>query len=252
MLRSTTTVHGIHVFSNDTNIQKQLTAIIEAPKFLKYISNLDKNLLDITELRIDAVKWFCNPIQPDPAKLGFLYMELSATDKRNQKPVPGCIFLRGDAVAVYIRLDVEGTKYVLLTRQLRAPIGGLLDEIPGGMMDEHNCFASVALKEIQEETGLVAPSSDCLVELGPPIIPSGGGCDEEIQMYFWETSVTAERFNQMKNKIFGSVEENESIQLVFIPADEYENHLMTNMRDATSICAHLRASKMGLLNSITK
>ena len=107
------------------------------------------------------------------------------------------------------------------------------------------------LKEIQEETGLVAPSSDSLIELGPPIIPSGGGCDEEIQMYFWETSVTVESFEQMKNKIFGAVEENESIQLVFIPADEYENHLMTNIRDAISQCAHLRASKMGLLlNSI--
>lgn len=241
------TINGINVFSNDADIHSQLPTIVKAPKLLNYISNLDKHLLDITGLRIDAVKWFCNPKSPDPAKLGFLYMELLATDKRNRKPVPGVVFLRGAAVAVYLRVVVEGKKYVVLTRQIRAPIGGLLDEIPAGMMDDNSCFAGVAIKEIQEETGLAAPSIHCLIELGAPIMPSAGGCDEEIQLYFWETRVNTEIMEKMKAKIFGAPDENESIRLIFIPAHEYEDYLM-RMSDVKAICAHQRALQLGLLN----
>jgi ADP-sugar diphosphatase len=240
------TINGINVFSNDAIVQAQLPTIVKAPKLLNYIANLDIKLLDIIGLRIDAVKWFCNPTSPDSRKLGFLYMELLATDKRNGKPVPGVVFLRGGAVAVYLRVVVENKKYVVLTRQIRAPIGGMLDEIPAGMMDDKNCFAGVAMKEIEEETGLVAPSIYCFTELGSPIVPSAGGCDEEIQLYFWETRVKPEIMEKMNAKIFGAEHENESIRLIFIPAEEYEDYLLT-MSDVKAICAHQRAAQMGLL-----
>jgi ADP-sugar diphosphatase len=155
--------------------------------------------------------------------------------------------LRGNAVAVYLRIIVEGKKYVVLTRQIRAPYGGLFDEIPAGMMDSGQCFAGVAMKEIKEETGLVAPSIRCLKELGEPIVPSAGGCDEEIKLYFWETEVEPEHMERMKYKIFGAEDENESIKLVFIPVENYEEHLIT-MGDVKAICAHQRAQQMGLLN----
>jgi ADP-sugar diphosphatase len=240
------TIYGINVFSFDVIVQTQLPIIVQAPKLKQYISSLDREILNIKGLRIDAVKWFCNPSSPEPAKLGFLYMELLATDKRNDKPVPGVVFLRGAAVAVYLRVDVEGKKYVVLTRQIRAPIGGLLDEIPAGMMDDKSCFAGVAMKEIEEETGLVAPSMNVLIPLGKPIIPSAGGCDEEIQLYFWETRVKPELVEKMKNKIYGAKDENESIMLVFVPAEEYEANLLY-MGDVKAICAHQRAKQMGLL-----
>jgi len=243
---SSVTINEINVFSNDADVQTQLPTIVLAPKFVAFVEKLDKSLLDIKGIRIDAVKWFCNPTSPDPNKLGFIYMEILATDKRNGKPVPGVVFLRGGAVAVYLRVVVEGKKYVVLTRQIRAPIGGLLDEIPAGMMDDKSCFAGVAIKEIQEETGLVAPSITSLIPLGSPIIPSAGGCDEEIQLYFWETRIKPEIMGKMKLKIFGAPEENESIRLIFIPADEYEDYLLY-MNDAKAICAHQRALQMGLL-----
>jgi len=246
-MSSSLTIYGIKVFSNDVNIQKQLVIITLSPKFTNFIYNLDQSLLDVQSIRIDAVKWFCNPKIPDPDKLGFLYMEMSATDRRNGKPVPGVIFLRGDSVAVYIRIIVEDKKYVVLTRQIRGPYGKIFDEIPAGMMDACRCFSGVAIKEIQEETGLIAPSINCLKELGEPIVPSAGGCDEKIRLYFWETSIEPEHMEEMKSKIFGAVDENESIQLVFIPVENYEEHLIT-MGDVKAICAHQRAQQMGLLN----
>jgi len=243
------TINGVNIFSNNAEIQKQLPIIVNAPKFIDYISNLDRFILDVSGLRIDGVKWFCNPNTPESSKLGFLYMELLAKDKRTGKDVPGVVFLRGCAVAVYLRIIVDGRKYVVLTRQMRAPIGKLVDEIPAGMMDANLCFGGVAMKEIYEETGLVAPSIDQLVPLGSPVIPSAGGCDEEIQLFFWETKVDAELLEEMKRKIYGEPNENESIQLVFVPVEEYEAKLFT-MGDVKAICAHQFAQQMGLLDDI--
>jgi ADP-sugar diphosphatase len=243
-------IYGIHIFSNDPTIQGQLPFIVKTPKLLQFLNEMDRNILDIKSLRIDAVKWFCNPSYPDPTKLGFLYMELTATDKRTNLQVPGVVFLRGNAVAVYLRVVVENKKYVVLTRQMRAPIGTLVDEIPAGMMDSSSCFTGVAMKEIYEETGLVAPSLNSLILLGQPIIPSAGGCDEQIQLFFWETHVTSEVAEEMKKKIFGAANDNETIQLVFVPVEEYEEKLLT-MGDVKAICAHQFATQMGLLNNTT-
>jgi ADP-sugar diphosphatase len=247
---SSISIYGFPVFSNDLTIQGQLPIIIKAPKLMTFLNELDRNILDIKSLRIDGVKWFCNPNSPEPNKLGFLYMELIAKDKRTNLQVPGVVFLRGNAVAVYLRVVVENRKYVVLTRQMRAPIGTLVDEIPAGMMDASSCFTGVAMKEIYEETGLVAPSLNSLIPLGQPIIPSAGGCDEQIQLFFWETHVSSEVAEEMKKKIFGAANENETIQLVFVPVEEYEDKLLT-MGDVKAICAHQFATQMGLLNDTT-
>jgi 8-oxo-dGTP pyrophosphatase MutT (NUDIX family) len=243
---SSPSIYGVPVFSKDAAIVAQLPILVKAPKLRGYVASLDREFLTIIGLRIDGVKWFCNPAAPDPNKLGFLYMELLATDKRNGKPVPGVVFLRGDAVAIYLRVVIGCEKFVVLTRQLRAPVGDLFEEIPAGMMDDQNCFAGVAMKEIYEETGLIAPNIHALIPLGEPIVPSAGGCDERIQLFFWEMKITSELADKMKVKIYGAKDENESIKLVFVPVDEYEAKLM-EMGDVKAICAHQRAMQKGLL-----
>jgi len=245
-MSTSVTFNGIYIFSDNKSIQTQLQIIVMAPKFQNYINSLDRSILEIISLRIDGVKWFCDPDKPDPNKLGFLNMELNAKDKRTTLSVPGVVFLRGNAVAVYVIIDVEGKKYVLLTKQMRVPLGRLIEEIPAGMMDSNNCFAGVAMKEISEETGLTAPSVNELISLGGQIIPSAGGCDEQIQLFFWQTTVSPDLLEQMKNKIYGAEDENESIQLVFVPFEKYEDKLLV-MGDVKAICAHQFAKKMGLL-----
>ena len=244
-------VNDITIYSDVPSIDEHLNIIVSAPKFLSFIHSIDKEILFVKDVKIIAVKWFCNPANPVPERLGFLYMEVNATDKRTGKEVPGSVFLRGGAVAVYIRVEVEGKKYVVLTKQIRVPMGGLVEEIPAGMMDEKSCFAGVAIKEISEETGLEPPSFNSLVSLGDPIKPSAGGCDEQIQLFFWETQVSPENLEKMKKKIFGAPDENESIQLVFVPIEDYETRLLT-MGDVKATCAHLYAKNMGLLEEFNK
>jgi hypothetical protein len=53
----------------------------------------------------------------------------------------------------------------------------------------------------------------------------------------------------MKRKIYGQPNENETIQLIFVPVEEYEAKLLT-MGDVKAICAHQFAQQMGLLDDI--
>jgi len=239
-------INGIYIYSNNIEIQTQLTTIVEAPKFKKFISSLDTNILEITGIEIYGVKWFCNPKSPIAEKLGFLYLEMFASDKRNGKPVPGIVFLRGDAVAVYLRVRYNDEMFVVLTKQARCPAGGVVLEIPAGMMDDSDSFVGVAMKEITEETGIVAPSKNSLTYL-TKIWPSPGGCDEAIEIFYLEVDIDEEKFNKMTSETYGAENENESIQLMLIPEDDYEDILMT-MGDVKAITAHFAAIKKKLIN----
>jgi ADP-sugar diphosphatase len=238
-------INNIEFYSNIETIQSQMHLIIESPKLKQFIYNLDlPRNLDVKKIRIDSVKWFCSPSAISPEKLGFLFLEVECINKETGQQVPGIVFLRGGAVAVYIVVEVEGKNYVVLTEQVRIPCGKKILEIPAGMLDGSNNFAGVAMKEITEETGLRSPNLDELIPLGNPIIPSGGGCDEFIQLFYWKTSIDIANLEKMKSTIFGSPDENESIRLVFIPEEDYEDKLHFEITDVKAICAHFRYSKL--------
>jgi len=239
------TVSGISVYSDSRHITRDLPIIIQAPKFIQYIETLDRNLLDITGIRVDAVKWFCNPVNPLPSKLGFLWIEVIAADRRTGNPLPGVVFLRGGAVAVYMRVKVEDRLFTILTEQIRVPMGGKRREIPAGMLDANECFAGVMMNEIAQETGLTPPSIDELIPLGI-IEPSAGGCDETIHLFYWETEISVERKDELLNTIHGEPDENESIRLHFVDAENYEN-VLHEIGDVKAICAHYYARRKGLL-----
>jgi ADP-sugar diphosphatase len=239
-------VNGIKVYSNDVEIQSQLSIIVESPKFKKFISSLDINILEIIGIAIYGVKWFCNPKAPVSEKLGFLYLEIFASDKRNGKPVPGVVFLRGDAVAVYLRVNYKGNKFVVLTKQVRGPVGNFVLEIPAGMMDDSDNFVGIAMKEITEETGIIAPSKESLIPL-TKIWPSPGGCDEGIELFYLELDIDEEKFNKMQSETYGAEHENESIQLVLVPEEKYEQILMI-IGDVKAISAHFAAKQKGLVS----
>lgn len=240
-------IRNIPVFSADPNIQKVMPIIMTAPKFVNYMDRLDLASLKVSHVEIFKAIWFCAPSAIAPEKLGFLFMEVKGKNKETGKDIPGIVFLRGGAVAVYIIVEFACVEYVVLTEQFRTPCGKKILELPAGMMDASSNFAGVAMKELAEETGLSPPNISDLVYLGAPIIPSGGGCDEEIQLFFWRTTTTPDNFKKMQTAIYGSEEENETIRLRFIPLNQYERELLENVRDAKAHSAHLMASIMGLV-----
>ena len=225
----------IPIITSNSKIEPQLNIIIQSSKFKNWLSELDTTILDIESINIISVKWFCAPKDIDPSKLGFLYFELKAIDKRTSKPVPDIVFLRGNAVAVLILTTINTIDYVITTKQMRVPVGKLMEEIPAGMMDASSNFSGVAMKEISEETGLEPPSEKDLQFLGT-ISPSPGGCDENISLYFWETTISEEKKVELLSKIHGETDENESILLQFIPLDEFQKYIFEK-GDVKGICA---------------
>jgi ADP-sugar diphosphatase len=247
-MSSNIVINGINVYSNDTDVQSHFSIIVRSPKLIKFLENLDREFLEFKGLEIYKAKWFCDPKAPVAEKLGFLYMEMFATDTRNGKSVPGVIFLRGDAVAVYMRVIYKRRRYVVLTKQVRIPAGRITLEIPAGMMDAmKKSFAGVAMQEITEETGISAPDEDSLLHLGK-FWPSSGGCDEAIELFYFETEINEEKFNKIQRETYGNENENESIQVILVPEEEYEEVLRT-MNDGKAICAHYFAKEKGFLKS---
>ena len=153
------------------------------------------------------------------------------------------VFCRGNSVAVLIIVTIKETskKYVLLCKQIRLPVGKILIEACAGMLDdkvENSEVLGVVFKEIKEETGFEIKKND-LIKLGNPIIPSGGGCDENIQLYAWESSINENEFDEKQLKIFGCKEENESIQLCFYDYDEFDN-ILDEIGDVKAECCWRR------------
>jgi ADP-sugar diphosphatase len=139
------------------------------------------------------------------------------------RPVPGAVFLRGDAVAVLIVLHVAGRAWVVLTAQPRFPSGVFASiEIPAGMMDDHGDMRGKAVQEVQEETGL-ALDAHAFVPLGE-FFPSGGGSDELIRLYLCEHTVTPAELAAMHGRCAGAAHEHEHIRVLVVPLDELPRH----------------------------
>ena len=60
--------------------------------------------------------------------------------------------------------------------------------MPAGTFDPNESFKSLAMKELEEETGLSIQKKE-LTFLGT-IYPSPGACDEEISLYLFEKQVS--------------------------------------------------------------
>ena len=203
---------GIPIAGSTPAIDEQIPTILKAPKFKSWFDKLDHSALDLQSITITDVDWFCAPTAISPEKLGFLKLTAKVFDRKTGKPIPGIAFIRGGAVAVLIRVVVGSNAYFIMCRQLRFPVGGYTLEAPAGMMDDSADISGVMMKEIAEETGLVVPNAADLIDLGR-FSPSAGGCDESIRLFAWNTELSKEAFDEIRRKIHGAAEENETIYL---------------------------------------
>lgn len=239
----------IQLIPAHSHLISSMDSLIRAPKFLNWIAKLDKTLLVINSITITDINWFS--AKPDSNKLGFVKCTVDAIEiASGKKVVSNIVFVRGDSVAVLIIVNVEmrvGRKtviqeYVLLCEQMRLPSGRRLWEICAGMMDAEGGIASVALKEVAEETGFVIKHKRDLIELGS-IYPSPGACDEEIHLYAWTTTISEPEFLTKQMKLFGNAMEGEEIKLLFMPIREFKEKLAT-IKDVKAECAFHRFSQM--------
>jgi diketogulonate reductase-like aldo/keto reductase len=176
------------------------------------------------------------------SRVGFIKIKSVCTlvdgDTHHEHNLPGICFLRGNAVSIFVALHCieTGSVYSLLVDQPRIPIGQVSClEVPAGMMDdEKETVAGIAVKEMEEECGIVVRPSDLtdLTELAcqealqsgsipmAGIPPSPGGCDEFVRCMYLEKKVTVTELEEMRGRLQGLREHGEYITLKVVPMED--------------------------------
>eukprot|EP00703_Trepomonas_sp_PC1_P000181 JAP96425.1 NUDIX hydrolase [Trepomonas sp. PC1] len=196
-------------FADDLPIE-QLKPLIEQFKPLsEWAKNMDPKL-DVKNILIQSIDLFGK-------RIGFLKIKAEILNIEDNKTIPGIIFFRGDAVAILPIIKTPSQQWIMLTEQFRAPLGRKLLEIPAGMCDGDGNFSGVAIKELEEETGLHLNSKQ-LFDLGS-FIPSAGGCDEKIHLFGLEIEKTDQEVELMQKQIYGEGD-HEVIKLKFVKEED--------------------------------
>ncbi len=177
--------------------------------FAKWYSGIVRDFPECRYIKILEVY----PFGPaERAVGGFILADAFIPREDGKPPIPGCAFIRGDAVGVFVCIRSGGQKYVITTVQARVPSGSReYEEIPAGMLDRDKNFKVVALKELWEEVGLTANENE-MMYLGD-MYPSPGGCDEKIKLFYVEKDMSLDELDSLKGKCTGEIKEGEVITL---------------------------------------
>lgn len=196
---------------------------IKSDPFQRWIRNCakvnDKKTIIIRGVEIQTVDMF------GPHKVGFIKVKADAYLVSNgveiPKAIPGIAFLRGDAVGILFALECEdGKKYTILVEQPRIPVGDVTClELPAGMIDDNDNVKGQAVAEIEEECGIKLEKSDLIALTEISILPSAGGCDECIDLFYVEKPITVREMEDMQGRLAGNREDGEHIMLQVVPFD---------------------------------
>lgn len=148
-------------------------------KFRRWKGLLEKNGLEIHGIKEHYSKWRSGD------DLLFALVELDATTPEGHKIPPVC-FVKGEIVSVLVCLIDEetGEKYNLLVKQRRICNGANIYEQVAGMVDRDDDPLEVAVKEVEEETGVhVGPEQ--VHRLNEEVLYSTTGTSDEAMYFFY-------------------------------------------------------------------
>lgn len=235
----------VDVASNVCKDRAELEFVMAAPKVAELLTNIDP----VVCFDLVQVDYF---VKFGPNNLGFALLSLFNGAKKAQAPdahgelreIPNIIFVRGGSVAVLVVLKLPKLSYVVTVNQWKLPSGRRLDELVAGMVDEKSGnLVGVAANELKEETGIVL-AADRLVQLGEPIYPSPGGCDELITLFACEvTDMTDEQVSNLLLSQHGEEDANEFIKCKATPAKKFAS-FADQSRDPKMIIAWQRYCEM--------
>jgi 8-oxo-dGTP pyrophosphatase MutT (NUDIX family) len=199
-----------------------MPALESAHKVQLWLRNLRRNGVEV-----HGVEPLFSKFKAD-GDLLFGLVNLDATVPEGHKILPLC-FLKGEVVSVLVCLIDRATreKYLLLVRQRRICNGALIYEQPAGMVDGTDAPLDVAVREVEEETGLRVDPARVHRLNEEPLFPSSGTSDEAMYLYFTELELSQEEIFRYDGQSTGSGSENEYIQTCVIPIAEAKR-LVTN------------------------
>ncbi|CAN1186167.1 Nudix hydrolase 14, chloroplastic [Linum perenne] len=246
--------HAVQVVAAPGVTESAFRNAIDSSLFKQWLHNLqsESGILANGDLMLKQV--LVQGVDMFGQRIGFLKFKADILDKETGTKVPGIVFARGPAVTVLILLDCEGKTYAVLTEQVRVPTGKVVLELPAGMLDDDKGdFVGTAVREVEEETGIQLKLED-MVDLtafldpstGQRVIPSPGGCDEEISIFLYRGSVAKEVITQLQGKETGLRDHGEMIKVRVV---DYETlwRMTSDAKALMAIALYEMAKKQGLL-----
>ena len=224
------------VWSANPSVCPHLEALIKAPKFIHWVNNCHFRLesLEITDINMFG------------SNVGFYKGKAEAYDEKGGIIHSNIFFNRGGSTAILfiVKTMINGVEETLVpvAEQVRLPVGKRLCELPAGMKDgETGQVKGPIIKEIREEIpiGDLDENDPRVFSLGAPIIPSGGGCDEAIDLWCMELNISYEKYLELISDTFGNKQEHEEIKIKFL---RYEDLLQEapRLEDAKLLSALYR------------
>ena len=224
------------VWSTNPTVSPHLEALINAPKFTHWFNNCQFRLesLEITDINMFG------------SNVGFYKGKAEAYDEKGGIIHSNIFFNRGGSTAILfiVKTLINGVEETLvpIVEQVRLPVGKRLYELPAGMKDgETGQVKGPIIKEIREEIpiGDLDENDPRIFSLGVPIIPSGGGCDEAIDLWCMKIDISHEKYLELISDTFGNKQEHEEIRIKFL---RYEDLLQeaSQLEDAKFLSALYR------------
>ena len=197
--------------------------LVDSHKYNLWKKKLETNGMDLH--RIDELYTRHN----GQGEVLFSLLYTDATTPEGNKIPPIC-FLKGEVVSVLVCfIDSETReKYLLLVQQRRICDGSMTYEHPAGMLDSESDAASVAAREVFEETGIAVDVSQLISVNGDPFYPSTGTSDEAMYMFYCELELSSDEIKSYHNQTQGLVSDHEYINTYVVPFTE-GHHLITNV-----------------------
>ncbi|MCX7998251.1 MAG: NUDIX hydrolase, partial [Leptospiraceae bacterium] len=139
---------------------------------------------------------------------------------------PSAVLIRGHFVSVVTCLRDKETqeRFYLLVKQRRVGTGGYFYEHPAGMCDSEADPYKVALKEVEEETGLKIQKEDLFLLYDKALYSSPGLLDEAGYFFGCEISLSHNEIREFENRITGDKSEHEHITTFLCPEKEVLNY----------------------------
>jgi ADP-sugar diphosphatase len=158
--------------------------------------------------------------------------------------IPPILFLKGQVLSVLICLiDAETKeKYLLVVKQRRICDGSMTVEHTAGMIDGNDEPIEVAIREVEEETGMEISVEQLVLLNSEPFYPSSGTSDEAMFLYYCEIQMDFEDILAYNNKNTGAAYESEKIITGVLPFKE-AHQLMTNSNAILLNYMYLKAVK---------
>ena len=187
-----------------------LEALSKSSLIIDWLSRISKEI-DLIEARVVDINMFGK-------RVGFVEIDADYIwkgEKRNER-----FFLSGKSVFIVVLFKTEKSSsyYTVLVKQPRIACGKQLLEFPAGMADDSTDYKDVAIRELEEECGIIADDKE-LNELSDFLNTSQLICDDMAKVFFIVKNETLENVKKFENKTFGA-DEDEVITLKIHKLDD--------------------------------